>query len=81
MMNLGARPTFDDPETSLEVHLFEADVDLYGRFVSVEFVSRLRDTRRFDGAEALVEQLHRDAAAARAALTPHGEISNLQVSP
>jgi riboflavin kinase/FMN adenylyltransferase len=81
MMNLGARPTFDDPDISLEVHLFDADVDLYGRFVSVEFVSRLRDTRRFDGAEALVEQLHRDAAAARAALTPLGEISNLQVSP
>jgi riboflavin kinase/FMN adenylyltransferase len=81
MMNLGGRPTFDDPEISLEVHLFDADVDLYGRFVSIEFVRKLRDTRRFDGADALVQQLHRDAAAARAALTPNGEISNLQVSP
>ena len=81
MMNLGARPTFGDPEISLEVHLFDAEVDLYDRYVSVEFVRHLRDTRRFEGVDALVAQLHVDAAAARAALTPHGEISNLQVSP
>jgi riboflavin kinase / FMN adenylyltransferase len=81
MMNLGGRPTFGDPQVSLEVHLFDADVDLYDRYVTVEFVRFLRDTRRFDGPEALVAQLTRDAEAARAALTPHGEISNLQVSP
>jgi riboflavin kinase/FMN adenylyltransferase len=81
MMNLGGRPTFGDLEVSLEVHLFDADVDLYGRYVSIEFIRFLRDTRRFDGPEALIAQLQRDAASARAALTPHGEISNLQVSP
>jgi riboflavin kinase/FMN adenylyltransferase len=81
MMNLGGRPTFGDESLSLEVHLFEADVDLYGRYVSVEFVRYLRETRRFDGAEALVAQLHRDAEAARVALTLPAEISNVQVSP
>ena len=81
MMNLGGRPTFGDESLSLEVHLFDADVDLYGKYVSVEFVRYLREVRRFDGADALVAQLHRDAEAARVALTPHGEISNLQVSP
>jgi riboflavin kinase/FMN adenylyltransferase len=81
MMNLGGRPTFGDESVSLEVHLFDADVELYGRYVSIEFVRYLRTTRRFDGADALVAQLHRDAEAARAALTPDGEISNLQVSP
>ncbi|HSJ64915.1 MAG TPA: bifunctional riboflavin kinase/FAD synthetase [Gemmatimonadaceae bacterium] len=81
MMNLGGRPTFGDPQVSLEVHLFDADVDLYDRYVTVEFVRFLRDTRRFDGPEALLAQLTRDAEAARAALTPHDEISNLQVSP
>lgn len=83
MMNLGGRPTFGDESLSLEVHLFDfdADIDLYGRYVSVEFVRYLREIRRFDGADALIAQLHRDAESARAALTPHGEISNLQVSP
>lgn len=81
MMNLGGRPTFGDESVSLEVHLFDTDADLYGQYVSVEFIRHLREIRRFDGADALVAQLHRDAEAARAALTPHGEISNLQVSP
>ena len=81
MMNLGGRPTFGDENLSLEVHLFDADVDLYGRYVSVEFVRYLRETRRFEGAEALVAQLHRDAEAARTALTLPAGISNVQVSP
>ena len=69
MMNLGPRPTFDDPALSLEVHLFDAMGDWYGSPVRVEFVSRLRDTIRFDSADALVAQLRADEHAARAALT------------
>jgi riboflavin kinase/FMN adenylyltransferase len=81
MTNLGGRPTFGDSSISLEAHLFEADVDLYSQHVSIEFLRYLRETRQFDGAEALVAQLHRDADAAKAALTLYGAISNLQVSP
>jgi riboflavin kinase / FMN adenylyltransferase len=69
MMNLGPRPTFDDPVVSLEVHLFDASSDWYGTPVRVEFVSRLRDTIRFESVDALVAQLHADEHAARAALT------------
>jgi riboflavin kinase/FMN adenylyltransferase len=69
MMNLGPRPTFGDSHTSLEVHLFGEHTDLYGARVRVEFVERLRDTRRFDSPDALVAQLHRDAERARSALT------------
>ena len=69
MMNLGPRPTFDDSDVSLEVHLFDATGDWYGYPVRVEFVSRLRDTIRFASADALVAQLRADEHAARAALT------------
>lgn len=68
MMNLGPRPTFDDARTSLEAHLFDADVSLYGAAVRIAFVARLRDTQRFDGPEALVRQLRHDEIAARATL-------------
>ena len=68
MMNLGPRPTFGDQALGLEVHLFETAGDLYGARVRVEFVAWLRETRRFEGADALVAQLGRDAEAARAAL-------------
>jgi riboflavin kinase/FMN adenylyltransferase len=69
MMNLGPRPTFDDANQSLEVHLFETGGNWYDEHVRVEFVRRLRDTVRFDSVDALVAQLHRDELAARDALT------------
>jgi riboflavin kinase / FMN adenylyltransferase len=69
MMNMGPRPTFGDAATSLEVHLFDAAADLYGAYVKVEFVSRLRETRPFADASALVAQLAIDEENARAALT------------
>lgn len=69
MMNLGPRPTFGDDAVAIEVHLFDADGDFYDRAVRVDLVSRLRDTRRFDGADALVAQLREDERQARAALT------------
>lgn len=69
MMNLGGRPTFGDVNRTLEVHLFDVGGDWYGESVSVAFVSRLRDVKRFDGIDALVAQLGKDAADARLALT------------
>jgi riboflavin kinase/FMN adenylyltransferase len=68
MVNLGPRPTFNDPTPKLEAHLFDASADLYGAHVRVELVQRLRETRRFDSPAALVAQLGRDEANARAAL-------------
>lgn len=69
MMNLGPRPTFDDQTVTIEVHLFDAEDDFYGEVVRAEFVARLRDTMRFESADALVAQLARDERDARAALT------------
>lgn len=69
MMNLGPRPTFDDQTVALEVHLFDAAGDWYGRHVGVEFVARLRDTIKFSGPDALAAQLKSDAENARRALT------------
>jgi riboflavin kinase/FMN adenylyltransferase len=69
MMNLGTRPTFGDTTVTLEAHLFDADVELYGATVKVEFVTRLRDVRRFPSPDALVAQLRTDESHARRALT------------
>jgi riboflavin kinase/FMN adenylyltransferase len=68
MMNLGPRPTFGDDALGIEAHLFDADGELYGERVRLDFVARLRETRRFESAEALVGQLRRDAEDARNAL-------------
>jgi riboflavin kinase/FMN adenylyltransferase len=69
MMNLGSRPTFGDSSITLEAHLFDADLDLYGAMIKLEFVARLRDVRRFPSPDALVAQLRTDETHARRALT------------
>ena len=67
-MSLGTRPTINGTDPLLEVHLFDFDGDLYGRYLNVDFVQRLRDEQKFDSLDTLVAQMHRDAAAARAIL-------------
>src|SRR5215210_1069589 len=69
MMNLGPRPTFGDSSTSLEAHLFDLRGDFYGAHVRIDFVMRLRETRKFASAEQLARQLRHDERDARRALT------------
>jgi riboflavin kinase/FMN adenylyltransferase len=64
--NIGPNPTFGDQEQKIEVHLIGFDGELYGQELRVEFVARLRDTRRFAGVGDLVDQIHRDVEQARA---------------
>ncbi len=65
VINIGRRPTFDNGERTVEVHIMDFDGDLYGKEVRVDVLKRLRGEVRFDGAEALSEQIRRDVAAAR----------------
>ena len=69
MMNLGPRPTFGDSATSLEAHLFDTTGNFYGAHVRIDFVMRLRETRRLASAEQLSKQLRQDESEARNALT------------
>lgn len=69
-ISLGRRPTFyDDDARLLEAHLLDFDGDLYGQAAVVDFVAHLRGQVRFDEIDALVEQMGRDVAAARTALS------------
>jgi riboflavin kinase/FMN adenylyltransferase len=67
--SLGVRPTFEnDGARVLEVHVLDFDGDLYDERMRVEFVRLLRGERRFASADALVTQMDRDSARARAVL-------------
>ena len=70
MMHQGPRPTFGDGGRSIEVHLFDVEPDLYDATVKIAWIARLRDVREFASAGGLKQQLDKDFAAARAALTP-----------
>jgi riboflavin kinase/FMN adenylyltransferase len=68
MLNQGPRPTFADGRRILEVNLFGFSGELYGEWVRVEWVERIRDVQRFPSPEALMEQLQLDRARALAVL-------------
>jgi riboflavin kinase/FMN adenylyltransferase len=61
----GRRPTVDNGAPLLEVFLFDFSGDLYGKEVEVSFLGWIRGEEKFDGLDALVEQIRRDVEAAR----------------
>ncbi len=64
--SIGVRPTFETGRGRLiEAYLLDFEGDLYGHELRLVFLARLRGERRFDSAEALVEQMHRDVEDAR----------------
>jgi len=65
-VNLGAAPTFGETAAGLEVHLVGFAGDCYDRLLDVDFLARLRDTRRFDSVDDLKQQLAADVAQATA---------------
>lgn len=64
-LHLGPRPTFPGSTSSVEAHLFDVDLDLYGERLRVDFVERIRGVDAFSSSEALVAQLRRDVERAR----------------
>ena len=70
-INLGRRPTFyEHADTSLlEAHLLDFDGDLYHESAKVRFVDFLRSERKFEGIDALKEQLQLDIGHARRILS------------
>jgi len=58
--SIGNRPTVDGTRTILEVYIFDFDAEIYGRYLQVSFLHKLRDQLKFDSLEALREQIARD---------------------
>ena len=70
-ISVGTNPTFDDvPVRQVEAYVLdETDLDLYGRIVDVEFVTRIRGMIAFEGVDALTAQMADDVALVRRALS------------
>lgn len=64
--NVGNRPTVDGVRCLLEVHILDFEGDIYGKYVQVAFLHKLRAEKRFDSLEALVHQITADCEQARA---------------
>lgn len=66
--SLGVRPMFGENKPNFEVHLFDFAGDLYGQHLSVALVEYLRPEAKFDGLQALIDQMDADSERARAIL-------------
>lgn len=66
--SIGTNPTFEGRERRVEAYVLDADLDLYGDHVALEFVARLRDTVKFDSVEALTAQMADDVKRTREVL-------------
>jgi riboflavin kinase/FMN adenylyltransferase len=64
--NVGQRPTVGGTRTLLEVHLFDFEGDIYGAYVDVTFLQKIRDEHRFESFEALKAQIVHDVEQAKA---------------
>ncbi len=64
--NLGLRPTFETQEMpNVETHILDFDGNIYGEAMSLAFVKKIRDEKKFSGTAAFMEQIERDKSAAR----------------
>lgn len=58
--NVGAKPTVGDLNKNIETYILGAEEDLYGKNIKVEFLKRIRDTKKFDSIDELKRQLEED---------------------
>ena len=64
--NVGCKPTLGQFRPTLEVHLFNFNADIYGEYVEVQFLQKLRDEKRFDNISELKKQIATDSEQAQA---------------
>lgn len=69
--NIGMRPTFNKKVLAIEVHVFDFNEDIYGEDISLYFIRKIREEKKFKGAEALVTQIKSDIETAKEILSSH----------
>ena len=84
VLNIGFRPTFYGrklkrrEEPQIEVHIIGFERDLYGQSVEIFFIKKLRREKRFRSAEALRQQINKDAGRAKKVLAGKSAIYKIR---
>ncbi len=63
--NLGRRPTVDGHKQLLEVYLLDFQQSIYGKFLQIEFIQKIRDEQRFASVDLLKQQIEQDVESAK----------------
>jgi riboflavin kinase / FMN adenylyltransferase len=65
VVNVGIRPTFGETTLAVEAYLLDFAADIYGQTMTLTFVSRIREERRFPSVERLKAQIEADVGEAQ----------------
>ena len=60
MMNIGFNPTFNSQKKSIEIHILDFDLDIYGEELKVSVVKKIRKEKKFSSVEELKKILNLD---------------------
>ncbi|HTT76757.1 MAG TPA: bifunctional riboflavin kinase/FAD synthetase [Candidatus Binataceae bacterium] len=63
--NIGIRPTFAEPERTIEAHIFNFGQDIYDQDVKLELIERIRPEKKFESGAALAAQIASDVTRAK----------------
>ncbi|MEJ2695342.1 MAG: bifunctional riboflavin kinase/FAD synthetase [Candidatus Sulfobium sp.] len=75
--NIGLRPTFDENRLTIEVHVLDFNEDIYGEEISLYFIGKIREERKFKSADDLVRQITSDIRTAKEMLAEHARMPSL----
>lgn len=62
MMSIGTNPTVGGTDKTIETNFFDLEKDLYGKYLSIELLTRIRDEKKFDNVEGLKTAMKQDQA-------------------
>ncbi len=69
--NIGTRPTVNGSHSILEIHLLDFSQQIYGQYVQVDFLHKIRQEQRFASLDALVVQINCDVTTAKTFFSNH----------
>lgn len=71
ILNIGQKPTLNGENTTIEVHFFNFEGDLYSKEISVDFLHFIREEKKFSNIEELKNQLKKDENFAKEIIKNH----------
>ncbi len=58
--NIGVRPTFNANSLQIESHIFDFNKNVYGKKIKIYFLARIRNEKKFETVEKLIENITKD---------------------
>ena len=62
---VGSAKTFHEKKILAETYILDFDRDIYGQWISINLLKKIRGNQKFESADKLIKQMKKDEQAAR----------------